>query len=151
MDSAPPLLPYVSSSSSSNTEEEDVNQEFDPRFDHRYAGDLNRPDLGTASVAGVEQRVSCFAVVIIFWFFGLFPTLLTFLCFWRSCPFFLWNGCLNLTDYRWLSVDGYDCWCLRTKKCLSWTQLFCSYWTKHHFCTKRKGCWLFYSYQERHC
>ncbi|CDY07747.1 hypothetical protein BRARA_C01923 [Brassica rapa] len=70
MDSAPPpLLPSVSSSSSSNTEEEDVNQEFDPRFDHRYAGDLNRPDLGTASVAGVEQRVSCFAVVIIFWFF----------------------------------------------------------------------------------
>ncbi|KAF2583377.1 hypothetical protein F2Q70_00008545 [Brassica cretica] len=69
MDSAPPLLPSVSSSSSSNTEEEDVNQVFDPRFDHRYAGDLNRPDLGTASVAGVEQRVSCFAVVIIFWFF----------------------------------------------------------------------------------
>ncbi|KAG2332544.1 hypothetical protein Bca4012_017885 [Brassica carinata] len=70
MDSAPPPLPSVSSSSSSNTEEEDVNQEFDPRFNHR---DLNRPDLplsgGNASTAGVEQRVSCFAVVIIFWFF----------------------------------------------------------------------------------
>ncbi|KAJ0262265.1 E3 ubiquitin-protein ligase APD1 [Hirschfeldia incana] len=75
MDSShPPLLPSLSpSSSSSNTEEEDVNQEVDPRFNHRYAGDLNRPDLplsgGNASTAGAEQRVSCFAVVIIFWFF----------------------------------------------------------------------------------
>ncbi|KAF8044785.1 hypothetical protein N665_6833s0002 [Sinapis alba] len=70
MDSDPPLLTSVSSSS---TEEEDVNQEFDPRFNQRYAGDLNRSDLplsgGNASTAGVEQRVSCFAVVIIFWFF----------------------------------------------------------------------------------
>ncbi|CAH8325657.1 unnamed protein product [Eruca vesicaria subsp. sativa] len=66
MDSAPPLLPSLSSS---DTEEENVNQEFD----HRYAGDLNRPDLplsgGDASTVGDEQRVSCFAVVIIFWFF----------------------------------------------------------------------------------
>lgn len=66
MDSSPPLLPSVSSSSSSNREEEDA----DPLFNHR---DLNRPDLplsgGNASTTGVEQRVSCFAVVIIFWFF----------------------------------------------------------------------------------
>ncbi|KAJ4906898.1 RING/U-box superfamily protein [Raphanus sativus] len=66
MDSSPPHLPSVSSSSSSNREEEDV----DPLFNHR---DLSRPDLtlsgGNASTAGVEQRVSCFAVVIIFWFF----------------------------------------------------------------------------------
>ncbi|CAN8317046.1 unnamed protein product [Cochlearia groenlandica] len=64
------ISPDSFSSSSSSVTEDDVNRRSESRF--TYTGNFNRTDFparGNGSIAGFEQSVSCFAVVLIFWLF----------------------------------------------------------------------------------